>query len=316
MLLEEPAVPEGLEDSLAPLRWLIQRAAAGISLDKEAMPAADVLDDACDRFHWGRFDYLSGQRNASPQLWLFHKIAYRLRAITVKEGVALQTPAAASFLEDHRRLWEGLCLQLALDESDFGKVIELFLAVLLQDGAVDEMTLENRFNAALQEALEHSGELGDILPHLSRCWNFAEVLVIAGHALGWFEDLGRCFPKLSITGEASARSILRVRTVYPWRPRFLGDLESPLMPDGPALRPGGSMGSDEAWWEPLESALPFERCHYFMYMYNDGVIHHYKHCDTRHYLHLDEQGNAYAYMGEQLGYERIPIQQAISVAFG
>lgn len=315
LLLGEPALPEGLRDSLVPLRWLIQRAGAGIPLDREAMPATDVVDDACDRFGWERFDYLSRQRNTCPQLWFFYKIAYRLRAITVRDGVGLQTPISRSFLEDDRELWELLCLQLTHDESDFGKVIELFLSVLLQDGTTDDMILENRFNAALQEALDRKGELADSLPELSRCWNFAELFVTVGDALGWFEDLDRCFPKLSVVGEATARFTLRAHSVYRGRLRYLHDLESPLMPDGRALRPGGSMGPDEAWWEPLEAVLPFEKCHGFMYMYNEGGIHHYKHFETRNYLHLDESGNAYGFLGEHAGYERIPLERAIKLAF-
>jgi hypothetical protein len=315
LLLEEPAPPDGLENSLVPLRWLIQRAGAGIPLDQEAMPATDVIDDACEHFGWTRFDYLSGKRNICPQLWFFYKIAYRLRAITVRDGVVLQTPGSNRFLENDRDLWEGLCLQLTNDDSDFGKVIELFLGALLQDGTTDDMTLENRFNAALQEALQLNDDLVDALPYLSRCWNFAEIFVVAGHALSWFDDLDRCFPKLSAVGEATARFTLRAHGVYRGRFRYLHDLESALMPDGPALRPGGLMGPDEAWWEPLEAVLPFEKCHGFMYMYNDGKIHHYKHFETRNYLHLDEKGTAYRFLGERLGYERIPLEKAIALAF-
>jgi hypothetical protein len=54
----------------------------------------------------------------------------------------------------------------------------------------------------------------------------------------------------------------------------------------------------EADWGPLERFLPIQLCGAFMYMdrvrlEDDTVIHHYKHSDTRHYLKLDDNADAW-----------------------
>ena len=56
-------------------------------------------------------------------------------------------------------------------------------------------------------------------------------------------------------------------------------------------------GAHEPDWEPLEKALPPEKCEGFMFMgYCDGK-RMYKHYITRKYLHLDEEGKAYRWDG-------------------
>ena len=70
-------------------------------------------------------------------------------------------------------------------------------------------------------------------------------------------------------------------------------------------------GAHEPNWEPLESVLMGD----FMFMgYCDGKLM-YKHALTRRYLHLDEAGRAYRWVGERRGYESIPLEGAIAHAF-
>jgi hypothetical protein len=77
-----------------------------------------------------------------------------------------------------------------------------------------------------------------------------------------------------------------------------------------------SMGAHEPDWRPLEKAMPIQDwCSGFMFMGYDGKIRVYKHGFTRLYLHLDEKGNAYRYVGEPGRYERIPRREAIESAF-
>ena len=69
-------------------------------------------------------------------------------------------------------------------------------------------------------------------------------------------------------------------------------------------------GAHEPDWEPLK--LVFGP---FMFMgYCDG-IRMYKHQYTKGYLHLDEHGAAYRWLGEKKGYEQIPLERAIGLAF-
>jgi hypothetical protein len=72
---------------------------------------------------------------------------------------------------------------------------------------------------------------------------------------------------------------------------------------------------DDPVWEPLEKALPYKWCGGFMYMGRVDGVHMYKHGFTRHYLNVDDEGNAYRYLP---GLERyVPMNrfEAIENAF-
>jgi hypothetical protein len=77
----------------------------------------------------------------------------------------------------------------------------------------------------------------------------------------------------------------------------------------------------EPVWEPLVQLLPLELVECFMSMYQsvtrEGLtIHAYKHIDTRRYLFLDEDGDAWRYTnGEHDGYCRIELGGALEEAF-
>lgn len=69
-------------------------------------------------------------------------------------------------------------------------------------------------------------------------------------------------------------------------------------------------GAHEPDWDPLK--LVFGS---FMFMgYCDG-IRMYQHRFTRRYLHLDEHGAAYRWLGGRERYEQIPLERAIAFAF-
>ncbi|MFY1686429.1 hypothetical protein [Plantactinospora sp. WMMB782] len=56
---------------------------------------------------------------------------------------------------------------------------------------------------------------------------------------------------------------------------------------------------NEPNWKPLEKVLPLDQCADWMWMYartdGDRVIQHYKHRDTRGYLYLDQDGQAWTF---------------------
>ncbi len=68
----------------------------------------------------------------------------------------------------------------------------------------------------------------------------------------------------------------------------------------PKARPrsGKVVNHETPSWTPLEDALRFRQLDRFMWMHEllltDGTrVHSYKHCDTRNYLHLGEDGRAF-----------------------
>lgn len=70
-------------------------------------------------------------------------------------------------------------------------------------------------------------------------------------------------------------------------------------------------GAHEPDWEPLERFL----CGDFMFMGYSQGIRMYKHSLTRHYLHLDTEGNAYEYLESKDQYRKIAPERAIARAF-
>ena len=72
---------------------------------------------------------------------------------------------------------------------------------------------------------------------------------------------------------------------------------------------------DDPVWTPLEKALPRKWCGAFMYMGRVDGIHMYKHGFTRHYLNLDDDGNAYRYLPGSNRYVPMSRFEAIENAF-
>jgi hypothetical protein len=72
---------------------------------------------------------------------------------------------------------------------------------------------------------------------------------------------------------------------------------------------------DDPVWEPLEKALPYKWCGGFMYMGRVDGIHMYKNGFTRHYLNLDDEGNAYRYLPGSNRYVPMNRFEAIENAF-
>jgi len=71
-------------------------------------------------------------------------------------------------------------------------------------------------------------------------------------------------------------------------------------------------------WEPLEDAIPYDKCGYWMYMGGYplmcGVtVHSYKHSMTRDYVSFSDDGRAWVFAGDD-GYREIPRDMAIATA--
>jgi hypothetical protein len=85
-------------------------------------------------------------------------------------------------------------------------------------------------------------------------------------------------------------------------------------------RKGALEQYEEPCWGPLISLLGRRLVADFMWMHEvkllDGTsVHAYKHIDTRRYIHLDENGQAYVYEPEDR-YRPIPASRVLSAVFG
>ena len=87
---------------------------------------------------------------------------------------------------------------------------------------------------------------------------------------------------------------------------------------------GNIVQYDQPVWEPLERAVGEDLMFAFMWMFEVETTDHrrfhaYKHRDTRQYLNIDHQGQAYDYVGEKGGrdrYDVVPLADALEVALG
>lgn len=90
-------------------------------------------------------------------------------------------------------------------------------------------------------------------------------------------------------------------------------LEEKLVTEWDKLREEFHM--DDPVWGPLEKVLPYRWCGAFMYMGRTEGIHLYKHGFTRHYLNLDDDGNAYRYLPASNRYVPMNRLEAIENVF-
>ena len=90
-------------------------------------------------------------------------------------------------------------------------------------------------------------------------------------------------------------------------------LEENLLKEWDKLREEFHM--DDPVWEPLEKALPKKWCGGFMYMGRVDGVHMYKHGFTRHYLNLDDEGNAHRFLPESERYVPMNRFEAIENVF-
>jgi hypothetical protein len=87
---------------------------------------------------------------------------------------------------------------------------------------------------------------------------------------------------------------------------------------------GNIVQYDRPVWEPLERAVGEDLMFAFMWMFevettDDRRFQAYKHRDTRQYLNVDHQGQAYDYVGEKGDrdrYDVVPLADALEVALG
>lgn len=66
----------------------------------------------------------------------------------------------------------------------------------------------------------------------------------------------------------------------------------------------------------LEEYVPEEYWSYMMYMGKSDNITLYKHCDTRHYINVDSEGNFYRYISGGIDkgkYEKITKEYALEL---
>lgn len=135
-----PVPPEAAE-VVAPLVWLLRRAAEGVALTQSGYIArVDVLE-ACDRFGWWDWEKAPRSETDVPQLGQLREAAMSLRLIRRSGRRLLATSKGKSIVGDPGRLWAEVAATLG-GRDDFGKVVAELVGLRLLDGPAIDSDLE------------------------------------------------------------------------------------------------------------------------------------------------------------------------------
>jgi hypothetical protein len=222
MLIAAVPVPEGAAEALAPLRWLLERAADGIPLTQSGNLSRAVVLDGVERFGWWPWRGRPRGQNDVPELHDLRELGQRrLKALRRRGRSVALTAAGRALLADPGQLWRGVAAALTGGGDFDAAVAELALAVLVRR----DVTYP---------------ELADLLvPALAAGWraqdtggppNAGSVRCALGPLLSTLELLALLRPQpltlhedprsLTDVGRATALAALRARATAPRRQTF------------------------------------------------------------------------------------------------
>lgn len=130
-----PAVPgaDEIEQATRPLRWLVERCAAGVTLTQSGYLPPALVTEAADAFGWWPFDGKPRTEADVHQLQLLRDTARRSR-LTWRRGRRLAaTQAGRRLLDDPVGLWRAIALGVG-GSAQFSRTVSELVALRLLDG--------------------------------------------------------------------------------------------------------------------------------------------------------------------------------------
>jgi hypothetical protein len=140
-LLTPIPAPADVETVIAPMRWLLDHAAAGATLTQSDYLARPLVLEAVERFAWWEWDKPPRSEVDVPQLGMLRDVAANLRLTRRKGRQLAATAKAMRLLADPEALWHALATTLG-GRDEFGQMIGELVGLRLLDAAVidDELT--------------------------------------------------------------------------------------------------------------------------------------------------------------------------------
>jgi hypothetical protein len=130
--------PADLETVIAPMRWLLEHAAAGATLTQSGYLARPLVLESVERFAWWAWDKPPRSEVDVPQLGMLRDVAVHLRLIRRKGRRLVATAKGTRLLADPESLWRAVAMTLG-GRDEFGQMIaELVGLRLLETAAVDD----------------------------------------------------------------------------------------------------------------------------------------------------------------------------------
>ena len=211
---ELPAATAG--DPLPPLRWLLDQLDGGIALTQTGNLNRAFVQQSADRFGW---DFARPPRTEDDLYDL-----YQLRHFAQDLGLARRsgrkltlTAKGRRLLADPERLWRAVAVGLLGDNAFEAFVGELFLALLLDAGAVPGSQIEAAVGLAAAEEGFRDSRTGEAPDEHEISWaihetsNLCRALGLLASGSDWSDRSYGLTP----TGKATALEALRARATGP-----------------------------------------------------------------------------------------------------
>jgi hypothetical protein len=211
--------PEGLDQALAPLQWLLDGAAEGLPLTQKGNLARPLVIDAVNRFGWDPLPNPPRGEDDVFELWALRDLADALRLVRRRGARMFTTQTGRTLAGNPERLWRATCAQLGAGRDLAALVRELALAIL-HDGQPHPQNgadAADRILAAVTgEGWQHRAT-GQPL-QADALWRPWYDLLRLLRVLGMTEEGGDWHAKtitLNRVGQATAHQALYVRATSP-----------------------------------------------------------------------------------------------------
>ncbi len=230
-ILTPPPVPAGAARSVAPVRWLLQLAAAprGAELTQSDYLTPTSVAEATERFGWWEWDKPPRSESEVHQLSTVRAAAARLRLVRRRGRRLHVTLRGERLLADPGALWRAVALE-SEGGDDYGRMVTELVGLCLLRGRTLADALADEIAPVLVSQGWRSG--GVLVDPADVHWAVAAPLrwwrifgVLDEEDATWQRGTGRTLTPhtvaLSPVGEAMVRTFLHARAAGPRRP-FMG----------------------------------------------------------------------------------------------
>lgn len=214
--------PAGVEEIVAPMRWLLDQAVDGIQLTQSNYLARTVVLEAVDRFDWWDWENLPRSEADVGQLGELREAAQARRLIRRKGRKLLATTRGRALADDPVALWHELSQTLG-GTGDYALMVAELIGLRLLDGEViGSEGLAHAIAPTLAEQGWRAG--GEPLGHRDITWAVARRLywwrvlgLVDEERPRWIdgEYVGNYRTALNDRGEATVLAFLRSQAVRP-----------------------------------------------------------------------------------------------------
>ena len=130
--------PSEVAVAIAPMRWLLERCRAGVTLTQAGYLPPAIVHEAVDRFGWWEWRGRPRTEADVPQLGVLRDTAARLHLLSTRSRRLGETRRGAALADEPTRLWHVISTTLACEDEYQAMLGELIAHRLLAGPANDD----------------------------------------------------------------------------------------------------------------------------------------------------------------------------------